>query len=258
MRKNTILLSFDVEEFDLPLEYGAPVSEQEKYAVSGDGMARVLEVIEEKKIAATYFVTANFAEHFPELVARMTASGGEIASHGRDHSKFETADLAYSRTVLEKLSGRTVTGFRMARLAPVKKEEILAAGYEYESSLNPVWLPGRYNHFTAPLLPFRESCGLMQYPVSAVPFVRFPLFWLSFKTLHAGFYRWLARRTLRHTGYFNLYTHPWEYNEAARDAKWRIPKYITNHAGGAMADRLGRLIDALKPDGVFRTFRETL
>lgn len=257
MKKRYIYLSFDVEEFDLPEEYGfGKVPHEEKFEVSGKGMEAILDVIESRGVKATYFITSDFAEHFPELVERMVKTGGEIASHGVCHSHFLPEDLARSKERLEKLTGKTVTSFRMARLAPVKKEDILAAGYRCESSLNPVWLPGRYNHFRSPLTPFAESCGLIQYPVSAVPLIRFPLFWLSFKNLPLPIYQLLAKISLKWTGYFNLYSHPWEYNEASRNAKWHIPGYITRHAGKEQTERLGKLIDVLKKNGEFRTFSQ--
>jgi len=251
----TIYLSFDVEEFDLPEECGfGKVPDDEKFGLSGDGMRAALDVVEAKGVRATYFTTSDFAERFPDIIERMVKSGGEIASHGVSHSSFKVEDLAKSKAVLEKVSGKSVTSFRMARLAPVGKEDILKAGFRCESSLNPVYLPGHYNNLGKPLLPFDEPCGLRQYPISAVPLIRFPLFWLSFKTLPAGLYRSLAVFTLKRMGYFNLYTHPWEYNSASRDAKWKIPGYITRHAGAEQCERLGKLIDALKPHGEFRTF----
>lgn len=256
MNENIILLSFDIEEFDLPEEFGAKIPESEKLSIAGAGTERILEVIEKTGIRATYFVTGKFAEAFPDLIGRMTASGGEIASHGYDHSYFETEHLERSARVLEKISGQEIRGFRMARLAPVKKEEILKAGYRYESSLNPVWLPGRYNNLTAPLLPFREPCGLLQFPVSALPLIRFPLFWLAFKNLPLKLYCALAAFALKRTGYYNMYSHPFEYNEQARDPKWKIPGYITRHAGPDQAKRLETLIETLRPHGRFITFKQ--
>ncbi len=253
-----LLLSFDIEEFDLPEEFGVPVSENDRMAVSVLGTSRILDVLDKTGVKATFFVTAFFAEHAPELIARMVKAGHEVASHGYNHSFFEASHLALSKAILEKISGTELVGFRMARLAPVAQSDIFAAGYRYESSLNPVWLPGRYNHLSSPLLPFADEGNLKQYPVSAVPYLRIPLFWLSFKNFPFFIYRALARFAVRKTHYFNVYTHPWEYNEAARDPKWRIPKYITRHAGTAYADRLEKLILSLRDLGDFVTFRETL
>lgn len=245
-----------MEEFDLPEEFGVSVSERERVEVSRAGAEKILDVLDETGVRATMFITCYLAERCPELIRRFRKSGHETASHGMNHSHFETADLERSREALERMSGEPVTGFRMARLAPVAKEEILAAGYHYESSMNPVWLPGRYCNLLKPLLPFPEACGLHQYPVSAVPGVRLPLFWLSFKNFPLSFYGLLAEYTAKRTGYFNLYSHPWEYNAESANSRWRIPGYITRHAGDDMADRLKVLIERLKGTGDFITFRE--
>jgi len=257
-RKPVFLLSFDMEEFDLPEEYGVAVSENERIKISKIGAGRILDVLDKTGIHATMFITEYFAERCPELVQRMVKSGHEIASHGMNHTRFEPADLKKSREYLEKITGKPVTGFRMARLVPVSKEEILRAGYEYESSENPVWIPGRYNNLRKPLLPYRESCGLIQYPVSAVPLFRIPLFWLSFKNFPLPVYKMLAKCAIKGTGYFNIYSHPWEYCASAADPQWKIPGYLTRHAGMKMEERLKNLILYLKKSGDFMTFQEAV
>lgn len=254
--RSKLLLSFDVEEFDLPEEYGVPVADEPRIDVSRRGMRRILDVLEETGCRATMFITGYFAERCPEELSRMVSGGHEIASHGMNHSHFDVSDLSTSKALLERLTGKTVTGFRMARLAPVAKEDILGAGYVYESSLNPVWLPGRYNNFRSPLKPFQEGCGLWQFPVSAVPWVRFPLFWLSFKNLPLWMYRMMCKMAISSTGYFNMYSHPWEYCELSRSAEWKIPSYITRHAGEEQGNRLKALIERLRKVGDFQTFQE--
>lgn len=257
-RRAQILISFDVEEFDLPEEFGVPVSPEDRAGVSADGMERILSVLDRfPDVRVTFFTTVNFAKMNPDLFRRMTNSGRhEIASHGVSHSTFGPGDLAESKRILEELSGKSVVSFRPARLAPVSKEGILGAGYRCESALNPVWLPGRYNNFTASLRPFRETCGLLQVPVSAVPVIRFPLFWLSFKNLPLPLYFCGADMAIRSVGFFNLYTHPWEYSAKAKEARWHIPAYITRRAGDAMATRLERLLRHLEGQGDFVTFSE--
>ena len=256
--KTKILLSFDIEEFDLPEEFGVSVNDAEKFEISRQGTENILDLLQSLNVRATFFVTGVFAGRYPELIRRMVENDHEVASHGMDHSVFENAHLRQSREVLEKISGNQVTGFRMARLAEVSKEEIKSAGFEYESSLNPVWLPGRYCNLRYPLLPFREKCGLWQLPVSAVPFIRFPLFWLSFKNLPLLLYKMLASVSMMKTEYFNMYSHPWEYCELSREARWNIPRYITRHAGKKQTERLKYLIRYLVKKGEFVTFSEYL
>ena len=258
MKQSKLLLSFDIEEFDLPGEYGAAISTEEKFEISRAGTAAILDLLKDTQTRATFFTTGKFALRYPELISRMVGEHHEVASHGMDHSTFEVSHLQESKAVLEEISGVTVTGFRMARLAPVDKSEIKAAGYSYESSLNPVWLPGRYCNLRAPLLPFQEKCGLWQFPVSAVPGIRFPLFWLSFKNLPLSVYSTATAAAIRLTGYYNMYSHPWEYDSRAKDAAWKIPGYIVRHAGSEQSERLKKLIRNLTGKGEFITFLEYL
>ncbi|MBE6391740.1 MAG: DUF3473 domain-containing protein [Lentisphaerae bacterium] len=258
MKTPKLLLSFDIEEFDLPLEYGAAISVDDKFEISRKGTAAILDLLRETGTRATFFTTGEFALRYPELISRMVSDRHEVASHGMNHTTFEVADLQKSKAVLEEISGQIVTGFRMARLAPVDKAEIKAAGYIYESSLNPIWLPGRYCNLRAPLLPFQENCGLWQFPVSAMPGIRFPLFWLSFKNLPLSIYTIATTLAIRLTGYYNMYSHPWEYNDQAGEKEWQIPGFVVRHAGTGQLLRLKRLIKKLSSQGEFITFSEYL
>jgi hypothetical protein len=69
---NAILLSFDIEEFDIPEEYGQTVPEAVKFAVSRQGLAAVLAILDELDVVATFFVTAHFADHHPEIIQQIS------------------------------------------------------------------------------------------------------------------------------------------------------------------------------------------
>src|SRR5579872_4883223 len=98
-----ILLSFDTEEFDIPEEYGQQVPEEEKLAVSLNGLNTVLALLEKYSVKATFYTTAFFAEKNPELVNSMSEVH-EIASHGYYHSRFKDEDVSESKKVLDKIS----------------------------------------------------------------------------------------------------------------------------------------------------------
>ena len=246
-----IFISFDIEEFDLPEEYGGVISDDDKISIPALGTTRILDVLASKKCHATFFCTFYFAERQPDLIKRMVSEGHEIASHGMNHTTFHIDDLRESREKLEKMSGVPVKGFRMPRLGKANAEDVFKAGYSYESSINPTWLPGRYNHLAVSRRPFKEKCGLRQYSISVTPFLRFPLFWLSYKNLPLFLYKRLAGFSARRLGFFNLYLHPWEFNERCRESQWRIPSYVTRHAGIAYMKRLSNFIDYMSKNGNF-------
>src|SRR5689334_20191161 len=189
-----ILLSFDVEEFDMPLEYGQKISMADQLKKGYEGLEVVAELMDKMGIRATYFTTANFAEHFPQII-RSVSENNEIASHSFFHSRFSPEDLSRSRESLERITNKKISGFRMPRMQPVDVKKLAEAGYQYDSSLHPVWLPGRYNNLHLPRTPFVED-HIIRIPASVSTFFRIPLFWLSFKNLPYHFYMQLIRWAL--------------------------------------------------------------
>lgn len=236
--KPRALISFDVEEFDLPNEYGGRLPLDEQLRVGAEGWERTLDLLDQVDVRATLFITATIAAAHPELLLR-SAQKHEIASHGWSHSRFEPEDLSKSREVLQKLSGQEVAGFRMARLAKVDQSLIAAAGYTYNSGENPTWVPGRYNNFFRPRHARVEETGrgeLVQIPTAVTPLVRWPLFWLSFKNVPLGVTKVATRWCLGADGVAALYFHPWELCDVKA---YRLPRLVAGLDGDRYAARMG-------------------
>ena len=246
-----ILLSFDLEEFDIPEEYGQTLDEKIQLEISLKGLRALLELLEKLNVKATFFVTANFALHYPDIIVQL-AQKHEIASHGFYHSSFRVEDLATSRHALEKIINKRVKGFRMARLKEVDDREIKAAGYEYNSSMNPTYIPGRYNNFFKPRTAY-YSDELLNIPVSVTPLIRFPLFWLSFKNFPLALIKLASQVTIQKDSYLCLYFHPWEFTDITG---FCLPNYIKKHSGREMLNRLENYIEWLRKKGEFTTFSE--
>lgn len=240
-----ILLSFDIEEFDMPFEYGKNISFEDQIAISSAGSNHILEILEKHEVKATFFSTVIFARNAPEVIRRIVEGGHELASHGYYHSSFETAHLASSKLALQELSGQEIRGYRMARMKPVDENEITKAGYLYNSSINPTWLPGRYNNLLKPRKFYKEA-GTWQIPASVSPILRFPLFWLSFHNLPLSVYQWLAERTHTKDGYLNIYFHPWEFTELNDTGRFGFPGYVSRNSGKKMIERMDSFIGYLK------------
>jgi len=247
---NKVCLSFDFEECDLPREGGVDFPIERGMAVSAEGAVEVLKVLRRHGVKGTFFCTLNFAERAPTIMRELIADGHEIAAHGVDHFHQVTEDPILCKAGLEKLYGVSVIGYRQPRMFPVDDAALAASGFEYNSSLNPAFIPGRYMHLTTPRTMFEKN-GLMQVPASVTPLVRFPLFWLALHLLPEGLYRLLAKRTLKHDGYFVTYFHPWEFSAAfAAEAKaLKVSPLIRRNLGIPMVERLDRLVTALKAEG---------
>ena len=217
-----ILLSFDIEEFDLPRERGVNYSLDEGIRVSIEGTNRILNVLKDNNVCATFFCTGNFAENAPKIMQRIIDGGHEIACHGVDHWQPKETDFAISKEIMESVTGLTVTGYRQPRMFPVLDSEIRKAGYRYNSSLNPALIPGRYMHWRTPRTWFIKD-DVMQIPASVTPWLRFPLFWLSLHNLPESLYHMMVRRVLNHDGYFVTYFHPWEFYELKKHPEFKTP-----------------------------------
>jgi len=246
-----ILLGLDVEEFDIPLEYGHAIAPEEQIAVGAAGLDWCLDLLDRLEVTATMFVTARFALAEPDRVRR-AATRHEIASHGFAHDRFEPEDLVRSREILADLTGQPVLGFRRARMERTDPAPLLAAGYRYDSSDNPVWLPGRYNNFFTPRTAHLGG-ELLHVPASATPLLRVPLFWLAVKNLPFWWTRLATARTLAHDGYVNLYFHPWEFEDLR---SYGLPRIVRRLDGEAMRARLEAYLRWLRPRGRFVTFAE--
>ncbi|MDR2627173.1 MAG: polysaccharide deacetylase family protein, partial [Dysgonamonadaceae bacterium] len=77
-----ILLSFDIEEFDMPMEYQRRISFGQQMSVSKQGTEKILQLLDRQQIHATFYMTANFARNAPQIVEKIVADGHELASHG--------------------------------------------------------------------------------------------------------------------------------------------------------------------------------
>lgn len=242
-----IYLSFDVEEFDLPNEYGADLPLHKQLEIGQRGFETTLALLDRLEITATLFTTSRFGAHASRLL-KTASETHEIASHGVRHDTFSPGDFARSRTELMELTGTEVTGFRMPRLQPVTPKDVRSAGYAYDSSENPIRLPGRYDNRHLPRTPRLED-GLLRIPISATPQLRIPLFWLGFRHLPRPVLRACLNRTLAADGRLVLFFHPWELLKL--DRRLPMPTVVRRGGGPRLERRLETELKRLKDRAEF-------
>ena len=248
-----ILLSFDVEEFDMPLEYNFNIAIETQMEIGKKGLDNLMPILNDQNYTTTLFTTANFANQYPDSIKALSEKH-EIASHTFYHSKFSTVDLLASRIRLEEIIQKPVKGLRMPRMRQVPVGDINEAGYSYDASIHPTWLPGRYNNFHLPRTKYSEQ-GLIRVPASVSPNFRIPLFWLSFKNFPYAIYLKLALQTLYKDGYLSMYFHPWEFTNITA---FGLPKYTTKGSDNELLDKLYRLLNDLNKQAEFITMSDFL
>ncbi|MBR2588773.1 polysaccharide deacetylase family protein [Candidatus Saccharibacteria bacterium] len=256
--KKQVLLSFDIEEFDFPREKGQQFSVEEGVKVSKVGAEKILKLLEKEHIKATFFVTGNFAKLAPQIIKKMIKDGHEVAAHGVDHFSPEKNDIKQAKLILKSITKKEVLGWRQPRMQKIDYEELSRHGYLYDSSVNPAFIPGRYNNANVSRIPYRtnqNSNSIIEIPASVVTFMRIPLFWLAFHNFPFWFYFTLAKMSMKKTGLLVTYFHPWEFTNLTKYDV--VPWYIKRNSNDKLVKRLGKLIRKLKTENCdFVTFSE--
>jgi len=131
---------------------------------------KILKILAEKNVKATFFVLGWVAEKFPELVRRIYEAGHEVASHGYMHELIYNqtqdefrADLRKAKMILENITGEPILGYRAPSYSITRKSEwaldiLMEEGYKYDSSLFPIH-HDRGGFVNAPRFPFKMHKG---------------------------------------------------------------------------------------------------
>ena len=229
-----IALSFDVEEFDLPREFNSDIDDEEMYQISYYGCKKLLNLLD---VPATFFVTANFAKKYPKLIKEISEKN-EIGLHADEHKdNYEDMScdeanekLTKAKKEIEKIINKKIKGFRAPRFYPPDYKLLKKLGFEYDSSLNPCFIPGRYNNmFKKRKIHFNE--GLKVIPASVYPVIRFPMTFLCFRFFNRFSLVYEKIGTVLNKEYVIMVLHPWDFMDLR---KFKIPFFIKKNSGEVM------------------------
>ena len=236
---------------------------------------RILLLLDDKGIHATFFTLGWIAERYPAMLRRVAAAGHEVASHGHAHlrasqqSRIEFLhDVVLSKSILEQLTGQAVLGYRAPSFS-IGADNLWAfdvlreAGYRYSSSIYPI----RHDHYGMPDAPRfawrpRGAQGVLELPVSTVRLGNrnYPAGGGGyFRLLPYPLSRWLLRRINSRDGQAGIfYFHPWELDPgqprpAGLGWKTRFRHYLNL---AQMEARLARLTSDFAWDRMDRIFLE--
>jgi polysaccharide deacetylase family protein (PEP-CTERM system associated) len=224
---------------------------------------RLLAILDQAGVKATFFVLGYVADAFPELVRQVADAGHEIGLHGyfhrqvfRLHPEEFREDVERGRAAVEQASGKKVAGYRAPMFSITRKSvwalEVLAElGFRYDSSVFPTRNP-LYGYPEAPRHPYYPlgDRGMTEFPLATVQAlgVTWPV--------AGGFYLRLlpypvflrALRRINHEGYFaTLYLHPWDLDPGQPYPGPTLRERFTHYynLGGTEA-KLTRLLSDLR------------
>lgn len=210
---------------------------------------RILALLADQGVHATFFTLGWVAERYPALVRRIVAGGHELASHGHGHERASdlteaafTQDVVRAKALLEDIGGRPVLGYRAPSFSIAGGNlwalDVLArAGYRYSSSVYPV-AHDHYGMPGAPRFAYRLPNGLLEVPPTTLK--------VGARNLPAsggGWFRFfpyaLSRALIRRVNAVDgesavFYFHPWEIDPGqprvpGTDAKTRFRHYVNLH-----------------------------
>lgn len=188
---------------------------------------RILDILDEFNVNATFFTLGWVAERYPDLVKRIVNEGHELACHGYEHIRVTQQtpeqfrqDIVKTKKILEDLGGVEIKGYRAASYSIGASnlwahDVLVEEGFQYSSSVYPVkhdlyGMPDAPRFMYEPL----ENTNFKEIPISTINLGR-----KNVPCGGGGFFRFypyfLSKKAYQHlnikeqqAGIF--YFHPWE------------------------------------------------
>jgi len=156
----------------------------------------ILDFLHKHNVKATFFILGSVAKDMPSLVYKIANFGHEIASHGMHHQflhllpkKIVRQHINDSKEIIENSASKKIYGFRAPFFSINEKtlyifDEIMNAGYLYDSSIYPIRGHDLYGMSGAKKTIHKMNNGLIEMPLSVISIMG-----LTFPVLGGGYYR---------------------------------------------------------------------
>jgi len=156
-RRLAVMLSFDFQggEDVRPDRNGKINHEEWTQAEYGPqtGIWRILRILEEAEVKATFLTCGGIAERYPEPMKAIVQNGHEVAGHGYHHEVARDLTLEQEREVIqkttamiEKRTGKRPLGWRSCTQSPNSLELLMEHGYLWNSNSFSFDLPFLWEH----------------------------------------------------------------------------------------------------------------
>ena len=180
-------LTIDVEDYFQVNAFAAHVrqGQWDSFPLRVDlNTRRILDLLDEYSIKATFFMLGWIAERLPTLAREIYQRGHEVACHGYGHEliyqigpeRFRE-DIRRSKMLLEDQIGERVNGYRAPSYSIITKslwalDILVEEGFTYDSSIFPVF-HDTYGIPNAERFPHVLQTGagpMMEFPLTTLPF----------------------------------------------------------------------------------------
>lgn len=221
------ILSFDIEDW-YNCDFITPDFNWGKYEVRiYEGVDRILQELDTRKIKATFFCLGWIAENHPDIIRRIHSNGHQLGCHSYQHElafRFDRAafksDTEKAKKLIEDVAGIEVLAFRAPAFS-IKQanawalEVLVELGFTFDSSI----LPAAHDYGGFPefglsepvMLHLANGTQLKEFPISITS-----LFGKSFVFSGGGFFRFfpysLIKMWAKQSDYMMTYFHTRDFD----------------------------------------------
>lgn len=197
-----------------------------------DNTLRILDLLDEFSVKATFFILGWVAEKSPYLVKEIQQRGHEIACHGYGHRLIYNIgpenfrkDLRKSKMLLEDICGNEINGYRATSYSITKDslwalDILIEEGFLYDSSIFPVLhdVYGMPNAYRFPHEIRRPTGIIKEFPMSTLEIKKFNIRY-RIPIAGGGYLRlfpvYFIKKAISHINKKEgqpvvIYFHPWE------------------------------------------------
>jgi hypothetical protein len=228
MSSNKIALTIDIEDwYHTPAVSGSPFSFypdvptfmrnwKRDYDYLTEPTLRILKILDEFNLKATFFIVADIMEYYPGLIEKITKYDHEIACHGLHHalkihpktkkallSKTEFEErTGLARKRLQDITGQNVNGYRApgAYIGHWMFDSLMDIGFVYDSSVYPnsFFIKTDFNIKTVSTIPYiifhstEKNKRLIEMPWPSFTFLN-----LKFPTAGGPFLRFMSTKYIK-------------------------------------------------------------
>ncbi len=221
------ILTFDIEDW-YNCNFISDDFEWDKYEVRiYEGVERILQEMERRKLKATFFCLGWIAEKHPEVIKLIHKQGHHIGchsyqhelSHRMDRNSFKK-DTQKAKLLIENVIGETINAFRAPGFSITENnlwafEVLTELGFEYDCSGFPA--EHDYGGFTSldkaepVLLNLPNGLQIKEFPINVQSFLRKKIVFSG-----GGYFRffpyWLIKYWAKKAPYMMTYFHPRDFD----------------------------------------------
>ena len=188
-----------------------------------------LDIIRKYDLKITVFLVGELIEQKKDIIEKFKSVPVEFALHSYTHDiknknpEFKRREVIRAKTAYLNYFQKAPLGYRAPQGAISRAEikELTDQGFKYDCSIFPYYRPGLYNYLKISPRPFHLPDGLLEIPLSVLPFIRLPIslsyiqfFGWNFYKLFSRFFGWPSLMV------FDMHLHNLKKVRSLKGAPW--------------------------------------